>query len=42
MEVQRVSGLDFKELGLVAGIVIPPKLKVPTFVGYAIGLVLPA
>ena len=31
MEVQRVPGLDFEELGLVTGIVIPPKFKVPTF-----------
>ena len=34
MEVQRVPGLDFEELGLVAGIVIPPKFKVPTFAKY--------
>ena len=24
-----MHGLDFKELGLVSGIVIPPKFKVP-------------
>ena len=29
MEVQRVPGLDFEELGLVSIIVIPPKFKVP-------------
>ena len=34
MELQRVPGLDFEELGLVAGIVIPPKFKVPTFYKY--------
>ena len=34
MEVQRVSGLDFEELGLVAEIVIPPKFKVPLFAKY--------
>ena len=34
MEVQRVLGLDFEELGLVAGIVIPPKFKVPLFSKY--------
>ena len=31
MEVQRVPGIDFEELGLVSGIVIPPKFKVPLF-----------
>ena len=34
MEVQRVLGLDFEELGLVSGIVIPPKFKVPLFAKY--------
>ena len=34
MELQRVLGLDFEELGLVDGIVIPPKFKVPTFSKY--------
>ena len=34
MEVQRVPGLDFEELGLVSGIVIPPKFKVPLFSKY--------
>ena len=29
-----MPGLDFEELGLVAGIVIPPKFKVPTFAKY--------
>ena len=27
MEIQKVSGLDFEELGLVSGIVIPPKIQ---------------
>ena len=31
MELQRVPGLDFEDLGLVAGIVISPKFKVPVF-----------
>ena len=34
MEIQKVSGLDFEELGLVSGIVIPPKFKVPMFAKY--------
>ena len=34
MEIQRVPGLDFEELGLVYGIVIPPKFKVPRFDKY--------
>ena len=34
MEIQKVSGLDFEDLGLVSGIVIPPKLKVPLFAKY--------
>ena len=34
MEIQRVPGLDFEELGLVSGIVIPPKFKVPLFSKY--------
>ena len=34
MEIQRVLGLDFEELGLVSGIVIPPKFKVPLFAKY--------
>ena len=34
MEIQKVSGLDFEELGLVSGIVIPPKFKVPLFAKY--------
>ena len=29
IEIQKVPGLDFEELGLVSGIVIPPKLKAP-------------
>ena len=35
MEVQGVPGLDFEELGLVFGIVIPPKFNVPLFPKYA-------
>ena len=34
MEVQRVPRLDFEELGLVFGSVIPPKFKVPLFAKY--------
>ena len=34
MEIQKVPGLDFEELGLVSGIVIPPKFKVPLFAKY--------
>ena len=34
MEVQRVPGLDFEDLGLVSGIVIPHKFKVPLFAKY--------
>ena len=34
MEIQKVSGLDFEELGLVSGIVIPPKFKAPIFAKY--------
>ena len=31
MEVQRIPGLDFEELGLVLGVVIPQKFKAPVF-----------
>ena len=34
MEIQKIPGLDFEELGLVPGIVIPPKFKVPLFAKY--------
>ena len=34
MEIQSVPGLDFEELGLVSGVVIPQKSKVPTFAKY--------
>ena len=34
LEIQRVPGLDFEELGLVSGIVIPLKFKVPLFEKY--------
>ena len=34
MEIQKVSGLNFEELGLVSGIVIPPKFKAPVFSKY--------
>ena len=31
MEVQKIPGLDFGELGLVPEVVIPPKFKVHVF-----------
>src|SRR3954471_15824355 len=34
MEIQKVPGLDFNDLGLVLDIVIPPKFKVPVFAKY--------
>src|SRR3954463_2276823 len=34
MEIQKVPGLDFEELGLVPGVVIPPKFKTPAFAKY--------
>ena len=34
MEIQRVPGLDFEELGLVSGVVIPQKFKVLVFAKY--------
>ena len=34
MEIQKVPGLDFEELGLVSGIVIPPKFNAPMFAKY--------
>ena len=34
MEIQKVPWLDFEELGLVSGIVIPPKFKAPAFSKY--------
>ena len=34
MEIQKVYGLDFEELGLVLGIVIPPKFKAHVFAKY--------
>ena len=34
MEIQRILGLDFEELGLVSGVVIPPKFKAPVFAKY--------
>ena len=34
MEIQKVPGIDFEELGLVSGIVIPLKFKVPLFAKY--------
>ena len=34
MEVQRIPGLDFKELGLISGVVIPQKFKAPIFSKY--------
>ena len=35
MEIQKMPGLDFEELGLVSGIVIPPKFKAPVFAKYS-------
>ena len=34
VEVQAVPGLNLGDMGLVSGVVIPPKLKIPTFVTY--------
>ena len=34
MEIQKVPRLDFEELGLISGVVIPHKFKVPTFAKY--------
>src|SRR3954468_4394462 len=34
MEIQKVPGLDFEELGLISGVVIPPKFKTPSFAKY--------
>ena len=34
MEIQKVLGLDFEELGLLSRIVIPPKFKAPVFAKY--------
>ena len=34
MEIQRVPGLDFGDLGLSSGVVIPHKFKAPAFVKY--------
>src|SRR3954468_13187443 len=34
VEIQKVPGLDFEELGLVPGVIIPPKFKTPAFAKY--------
>ena len=34
MEVQKIPGLDFEELRLVSGVVIPQKFKAPVFSKY--------
>src|SRR4051812_41075815 len=34
VEIQKIPGLDFEELGLVPGVVIPPKFKTPAFAKY--------
>src|SRR3954470_8153502 len=34
MELQKVPGLDFNDLGLISDVVIPPKFKVPVFAKY--------
>ena len=34
MEVQKIPGLDFGDLGMVSGVVIPHKFKAPVFAKY--------
>ena len=34
MEIQQVSGLDFGDLGLSSGVIIPHKFKAPSFTKY--------
>ena len=34
MEIQQIPGLDLGDMGLVSGVVIPQKFKIPTFVLY--------
>src|SRR4051812_41414658 len=34
MEIQKIPGLDFNDLGLVSDVVIPPKFKVHVFAKY--------
>ena len=34
MEIQKVPGLDFEDLGLSFGVVIPHKFKAPAFAKY--------
>src|SRR3954463_6213308 len=34
VEIQKVPGLDFEEIGLVPGVIIPPKFKTPAFAKY--------
>ena len=34
MEIQKIPGLDFEDLGLASGVVIPHKFKVPIFSKY--------
>ena len=34
MEIQQVPGLNFDDLGLVSGVIIPYKFKTPTFAKY--------
>ena len=34
MEIQKVPGLDFGDLGLSSGVVIPHKFKAPAFSKY--------
>src|SRR3954470_17124179 len=34
VEIQKIPGLDFEELGLVPGVAIPPKFKTPAFAKY--------
>ena len=34
VEIQAIPGLDFDDLGLISGVVIPHKFKIPVFVKY--------
>ena len=34
MEIQKIPGLDFRDLGLASGVVIPHKFKAPVFAKY--------
>ena len=34
MEIQAIPGLGFDDLGLISGVVIPHKFKIPVFIKY--------